>query len=168
MKLSDFDFDLPERLIATRPARPRSSARLLLAQGMAIEDRIVNQLPEILRPGDRLPPTRDLARQLGVNRNTVVAAYESLSAEGWTRSHTGKGTFLVSREGAGAGGLDLTRFAPTGFDDAVPYTIGVVDLPEGGRLLCWFSESIPDDEIEIAVAVCVPPAASELSTHART
>jgi S-adenosylmethionine:tRNA-ribosyltransferase-isomerase (queuine synthetase) len=33
MKLDDFDFDLPERLIATRPARPRSSARLLVADG---------------------------------------------------------------------------------------------------------------------------------------
>ncbi|MEL6840127.1 MAG: S-adenosylmethionine:tRNA ribosyltransferase-isomerase, partial [Pseudomonadota bacterium] len=54
MKLSDFDFDLPERLIATRPARPRSSARLLLADGDAISDRIVNELPDILQPGDRL------------------------------------------------------------------------------------------------------------------
>lgn len=54
MKLSDFDFDLPEHLIATRPARPRSSARLLLARGKTIEDRIVNQLPDILQPGDRL------------------------------------------------------------------------------------------------------------------
>lgn len=54
MKLSDFDFDLPERLIATRPARPRSSARLLLAQGEAIDDRHVFHLPDILRPGDRL------------------------------------------------------------------------------------------------------------------
>lgn len=54
MKLSDFDFDLPERLIAVRPARPRSSARLLLAQGDAIADRIVSELPAILQPGDRL------------------------------------------------------------------------------------------------------------------
>lgn len=54
MKLSAFDFDLPERLIATRPARPRSSARLLLAQGDVIADRIVNELPDILQPGDRL------------------------------------------------------------------------------------------------------------------
>jgi S-adenosylmethionine:tRNA ribosyltransferase-isomerase len=54
MKLSDFDFDLPEELIAVRPARPRSSARLLLAQGRAIDDRHVYDLPEILRPGDRL------------------------------------------------------------------------------------------------------------------
>lgn len=54
MKLSEFDFDLPERLIATRPARPRSSAKLLLAEGPAISDRIVSELPDILRPGDRL------------------------------------------------------------------------------------------------------------------
>ena len=54
MKLSDFDFDLPEALIATRPARPRTSARLLLAQGDAIADRVVSDLVDILRPGDRL------------------------------------------------------------------------------------------------------------------
>ena len=54
MKLSEFDFDLPEDLIAVRPARPRSSARLLLAQGRTIADRIVNELPEILGPQDRL------------------------------------------------------------------------------------------------------------------
>ncbi len=48
-----------------------------------------------IRPGDRLPPTRDLARQLGVNRQTVVAAYEFLATEGRVHSHTGKGTFLV-------------------------------------------------------------------------
>lgn len=54
MKLSDFDFDLPEGLIATRPAKPRSSARLLLAQGDAIADRHVFDLVEILQKGDRL------------------------------------------------------------------------------------------------------------------
>ncbi|MCT4332986.1 tRNA preQ1(34) S-adenosylmethionine ribosyltransferase-isomerase QueA [Paracoccus sp. YLB-12] len=54
MKLSDFDFHLPEHLIATRPARPRSSARLLLAEGGAIADRRVSDLPQILRAGDLL------------------------------------------------------------------------------------------------------------------
>ena len=54
MKLSDFDFDLPDDLIAVRPARPRSSARLLLAQGGAIADRVVSDLVDILQPGDRL------------------------------------------------------------------------------------------------------------------
>ena len=54
MKLSDFDFDLPEDLIATRPAKPRPSARLLLAEGDAISDRRVLDLLDILHPGDRL------------------------------------------------------------------------------------------------------------------
>lgn len=54
MKLSDFDFDLPERLIATRPARPRTSARLLLAEGDEIVDRHVRDLIDIFQPGDRL------------------------------------------------------------------------------------------------------------------
>ena len=54
MKLSDFDFDLPEDLIATRPAVPRSSARLLVAEGDAIHDQHVTDLTKWLRPGDRL------------------------------------------------------------------------------------------------------------------
>jgi S-adenosylmethionine:tRNA ribosyltransferase-isomerase len=54
VKLSDFDFDLPEALIATRPARPRSSARLLLAKGDQISDHHVRDLVEIFQPGDVL------------------------------------------------------------------------------------------------------------------
>ncbi len=54
MKLSDFDFHLPEDLIATRPATPRSSARLLVAQGDAVTDSHVFDLPNWLQPGDRL------------------------------------------------------------------------------------------------------------------
>lgn len=54
MKLSDFDFDLPEALIATRPARPRRAARLLVAEGDAITDAGVADLGRWLRPGDRL------------------------------------------------------------------------------------------------------------------
>jgi S-adenosylmethionine:tRNA ribosyltransferase-isomerase len=54
MKLDDFDFDLPEALIATRPARPRTHARLLLAEGNRISDRHVYDLVNIFRPGDRL------------------------------------------------------------------------------------------------------------------
>jgi len=54
MKLSDFDFHLPDDRIATRPARPRSSARMLLARGDAVYDHIVSDLPQLLQPGDRL------------------------------------------------------------------------------------------------------------------
>ena len=54
MKLSDFDFDLPEALIATRPARPRTAARLLLAEGGTIRDLHVRDLVDVFRPGDLL------------------------------------------------------------------------------------------------------------------
>ena len=54
MKLTDFDFDLPEDLIATRPAKPRSSARLLVSDGEGLHDGHVFDLPQWLRPGDRL------------------------------------------------------------------------------------------------------------------
>ena len=54
MHLSDFDFDLPDELIATRPANPRSSARLLVAEGDMITDAVVRDPTQWLRPGDRL------------------------------------------------------------------------------------------------------------------
>lgn len=54
MNLSDFDFHLPEALIATRPAKPRPTARLLLAEGGGISDLHVFDLVDIFRPGDRL------------------------------------------------------------------------------------------------------------------
>lgn len=47
-----------------------------------------------LAPGTRLPPTRDLAEQLAVSRQTVLAAYEQLTAEGYLRGGVGQGTFV--------------------------------------------------------------------------
>lgn len=54
MRVDLFDFDLPAERIALRPAKPRDSARLLLVEGEAISDRVVLDLPSILRPGDTL------------------------------------------------------------------------------------------------------------------
>ncbi|MEO0679909.1 MAG: tRNA preQ1(34) S-adenosylmethionine ribosyltransferase-isomerase QueA [Pseudomonadota bacterium] len=54
MRVDKFDFHLPEELIALRPARPRRSARMLLARGDGREDRRVEDLPRLLRPGDML------------------------------------------------------------------------------------------------------------------
>ncbi|HEX3929545.1 MAG TPA: PLP-dependent aminotransferase family protein [Nocardioides sp.] len=49
-----------------------------------------------LEPGDRVPATRDLARQLGVARGTVTAAYDRLSAEGFLEARTGSGTYVAT------------------------------------------------------------------------
>ncbi|WP_298401397.1 tRNA preQ1(34) S-adenosylmethionine ribosyltransferase-isomerase QueA [Sphingobium sp.] len=55
MRVDLFDFDLPAENIALRPASPRDSARLLLAPGDgAMQDRIVRDLPSLLRAGDVL------------------------------------------------------------------------------------------------------------------
>ena len=43
----------------------------------------------------RLPPTRDLAGELGVSRNTVLYAYDQLAAEGCLVSRTGSGSFVA-------------------------------------------------------------------------
>ncbi len=54
MRVDAFDFDLPDELIALRPARPRDSARLLEVRGSNLAHHIVRDLPSLLRPGDCL------------------------------------------------------------------------------------------------------------------
>jgi S-adenosylmethionine:tRNA ribosyltransferase-isomerase len=82
MKLSDFDFDLPEALIATRPVRPRSAARLLVAEGAQdLRDLHVRDLPDLLRPGDRLVlnDTRVIPARLGGLRHRPGTAGEGVA-----------------------------------------------------------------------------------------
>jgi S-adenosylmethionine:tRNA ribosyltransferase-isomerase len=54
MKLSDFDFELPEELIAVRPVTPRTDAKLLVARGDTIADHRVGDLVDVLRSSDVL------------------------------------------------------------------------------------------------------------------
>jgi len=49
--------------------------------------------------GDKLPPSRELASQLRVSRNTIVSAYELLSSQQWVRSRHGSGTFVLRAPG---------------------------------------------------------------------
>src|SRR5260370_1002997 len=51
-----------------------------------------------LRPGDRLPPERDLAKLLGVSRPTLRAGIRSLAAIGALQSRQGAGTFVVETD----------------------------------------------------------------------
>lgn len=54
MRVDEFDFTLPESAIATRPAEPRDTARLLHVAGAGLIDRTVRDLPGLLAPGDLL------------------------------------------------------------------------------------------------------------------
>jgi S-adenosylmethionine:tRNA ribosyltransferase-isomerase len=93
MKLSDFDFELPEDRIALRPAEPRDSARLLVVSDEGLQDRHVRDLPDYLRAGDVVVfnDTRVIpARLNGVRtREDSVARVEAtllrrLSPSRWT------------------------------------------------------------------------------------
>jgi S-adenosylmethionine:tRNA ribosyltransferase-isomerase len=57
VRVDDFDFDLPEQLIALRPASPRDAARLLVVDPLGqplLADRMIADLPDLLSPGDAL------------------------------------------------------------------------------------------------------------------
>ncbi len=82
MRVDLFDFDLPEENIALRPANPRDSAKLLSVKADGrLDDRIVRDLPSLLRPGDALVfnDTRVIPAQLegfrvrGDNRSRISA-----------------------------------------------------------------------------------------------
>lgn len=49
----------------------------------------------VLAPKTRLPASRDLAKELQVSRNTILNAYEQLSAQGYVQATTGSGTWVA-------------------------------------------------------------------------
>src|SRR5258708_1287012 len=61
-----------------------------------------------LRPGDRIPASRELAQTLGVHRTTVANAYAELESEGLIQGHVGRGTFIRNN----GNGLKITPPAP--------------------------------------------------------
>ncbi|MBR1125417.1 PLP-dependent aminotransferase family protein [Bradyrhizobium lablabi] len=82
-----------------------------------------------LRPGERLPPTRELAAELTVSRSTVTVAYESLHAEGFATSHTGAGTFVshqfeAKRPASKARRSTARAIRVRGVWEAIPLPIG--------------------------------------------
>jgi GntR family transcriptional repressor for pyruvate dehydrogenase complex len=71
---------------------------------LTTSEEVVSHLREMvhrgeLRPGDRLPPERDLAKLLGVSRPTLRAGIRSLAAVGVLQSRQGAGTFVVKSDG---------------------------------------------------------------------
>jgi 2-aminoadipate transaminase len=69
-----------------------------------LEEPLYRQLSQFFReeilshrlpPGSRMPPTRELAAQIGLNRITISSAYELLESEGLIRTHGGRGSFVA-------------------------------------------------------------------------
>ncbi|MGF7160416.1 DNA-binding transcriptional MocR family regulator [Rhodoligotrophos appendicifer] len=96
---------------------------------------------EAMKPGERLPPHRDLARQFGVAIGTVTRAIDSLSERGIVRGEPGRGTFVLAAERPRRldGPIDLSLNAPPPLlsPDALAAASEraartVISLPNGG------------------------------------
>src|SRR5580658_7592145 len=82
--------------------------RLDTASGVSARRQIVSQLRTlvmegVLRPGDGLPPVRQLALNLGIHFNTVAEAYRALAQEGFLEIVHGHGARVVDRRSVSAG-----------------------------------------------------------------
>jgi DNA-binding transcriptional regulator YhcF (GntR family) len=79
--------------------------------GVPVRDQLVTQLElrilsGALKPGQKLPSVRALARRLQIHANTVAAAYQDLQEAGHARTRKGSGVFLLS---TGPGTLEEAR-----------------------------------------------------------
>jgi S-adenosylmethionine:tRNA ribosyltransferase-isomerase len=86
MNLSDFDFTLPEDLIALRPLKPRPSSRLLVAQNNEIMNSRFGDICDYLRPGDRLVlnNTKVIPARLNGRRRRISDQGETFAAVEFT------------------------------------------------------------------------------------
>jgi GntR family transcriptional regulator / MocR family aminotransferase len=80
--------------LATLRLNPAASTPLFRQLYDAIKQAILSGL---LEPAMQLPPTRELAQQLAVSRQTVLNAYAQLMAEGFLSGTVGRGTFVSDK-----------------------------------------------------------------------
>jgi GntR family transcriptional regulator/MocR family aminotransferase len=101
-----------------------------------------------LGPGSRLPSTRGLAGRLAVGRNTVLAAYDRLAAEGFLVGRVGAGSYVSAAIEPAA----PPRRAPAGDLRprpvwATPWTLPIPNDPDDADPLYDFRLGIPDAEL---------------------
>ncbi|WP_344258890.1 aminotransferase class I/II-fold pyridoxal phosphate-dependent enzyme, partial [Brevibacterium celere] len=104
-----------------------------------LTDRLREAIAEAtLRPGTRLPATRELAAELGFSRGTVVESYRRLTEEGLLETNRGAGTVVASRPGpppAAPGSRVDERGRSRAVDETRP---AVVDISKGAPDLSAF------------------------------
>jgi DNA-binding transcriptional MocR family regulator len=102
-----------------------------------------------LRPGDRIPASRELATMLGVHRTTVANAYAELESEGLIQGHVGRGTYIKGH----GNGLKLTPPPPpvlTG-SEGLRWELLFAD-ERGEEALSRLTASAPDNALSFVMA----------------
>lgn len=102
-----------------------------------------------LRPGDRIPASRELAATLGVHRTTVANAYAELESEGLIHGHVGRGTFIRGN----GNGLNITPPAPPVLNGkhGVRWELLFAD-ERGEEVLTRLTASAPEDALSFVLA----------------
>jgi 2-aminoadipate transaminase len=102
-----------------------------------------------LRPGDRIPASRELATMLGVHRTTVANAYAELESEGLIQGHVGRGTFIRGN----GNGLKITPPAPPVLNGANGIRWELLFADErGDEVLSRLTASAPEDSLSFVMA----------------
>ncbi len=156
MRLSDFDFPLPDERIALRPASPRDSARLLVVRpGAALADAVVRDLPELLAPGDVLVfnDTRVIPARLDGVRERPGATQDGaggVQVEATLHRRTAPDAWTAfMRPGKRLHPGDAVRFGPG-------LTAVVEAKLEGGEVALRFDHAGADLDVAIAEAGAMP------------
>jgi DNA-binding transcriptional MocR family regulator len=102
-----------------------------------------------LRPGDRIPASRELATLLGVHRTTVANAYAELESEGLIQGHVGRGTFIKGN----GNGLKLTPPPPPVLNggNGIRWELLFAD-ERGEEVLSRLTASAPQDSLSFVMA----------------
>jgi 2-aminoadipate transaminase len=106
-----------------------------------------------LRPGDRIPASRELATILGVHRTTVANAYAELESEGLIQGHVGRGTFIKGN----GNGLKLTPPAPPVLNgtNGIRWELLFAD-ERGEEVLSRLTASAPEDALSFVMSRPAP------------
>ncbi|WP_309084441.1 tRNA preQ1(34) S-adenosylmethionine ribosyltransferase-isomerase QueA [Chelativorans sp.] len=161
MRVDLFDFDLPEDRIALRPANPRDSARLLVVRPeVGPEDRIVRDLPQLLRPGDALVfnDTKVIpARLSGIRRRGEAVAHIEATLHMRVGADRWKAFLKPAKRVAVGERIQFGHDAESCFLGSLEAT--VAEKGEGGEVLLVFDYSGPvlDEAIAAAGHVPLPP-----------
>jgi DNA-binding transcriptional regulator YhcF (GntR family) len=99
-----------------------------------------------LKPGQRLPSTRELARRFRIHSNTVSAAYRELERRGWLEFRKGSGVYVRALDGGGADGLasrlGLDQLISTFLSVARAQGFSLAEVQ--GRVKHWLGLQPPD------------------------